>query len=125
MKCICIDDNPLALAALRNLIEQVDFLELKGEYTEALKALQIIQNGEIDLLFLDIEMPNITGLDLIDSLNNPPLIIMVTSKKEYAIDAFEKHVVDYLLKPVALPRFLSAVNFAHKIYQSRKLKQQS
>ena len=123
MKCISIDDNPVALTALHQLIEQVDFLELEGEYTEALKALKVIQKGKIDLVFLDIEMPNINGLELIDSLDDPPLIIMVSSKKEYAIDAFEKHVVDYLLKPVGLARFLSAVNFAQKIYESRKRKQ--
>lgn len=123
MNCISIDDNPLALEALRNLIAQVDFLNLKGQYTNAVKALESIQNTDIDLLFLDVEMPNITGLELIDSLEKVPLVIMITAKKEYAVDAFEKHVVDYLIKPVALPRFLSAVNFAKKIHESRKVKQ--
>ncbi|HFA49158.1 MAG TPA: response regulator transcription factor [Bacteroidetes bacterium] len=125
LNCISIDDNPAALAALRQLIEQVDFLHLKGEFTNAVEALGIIQNKDIDLLFLDVEMPGITGLELVDSLENPPLIIMVTGKKEYALDAFEKHVVDYLLKPVRLPRFLSSVNFARKIYESRMAKKES
>lgn len=123
MNCISIDDNPLALKALRNLIEQVGFLKLQGEYTDATKALEIIQCADINLMFLDVEMPNITGLELIDSLEKTPLIIMVTAKKEYAIDAFEKHVVDYLVKPVTFPRFLSAVNFAKKNYESSKIKQ--
>lgn len=122
MNCISIDDNPLALKALHHLIDQVDFLESIGQYTDALKALKIIQENEVDLLFLDVEMPNITGLELMDSLENPPLIILVTAKRDYAVDAFEKHVVDYLVKPVALPRFLSAVNFAKKVYESRNFK---
>lgn len=125
MNCISIDDNPVALEALRNLIEQVDFLQLKGQYTNALKALKNIQNSDIDLLFLDVEMPNISGLELIDSLENVPLVIMITSKKEYAVDAFEKHVVDYLVKPVTLPRFLSSVNFAKKIYENRKVRHET
>lgn len=125
MNCISIDDNPMALEALRHLIEQVDFLHLKGEYTDAMKALPVIQEGGIDLLFLDVEMPNITGLELIDSLQKTPLIIMVTAKQEYAVNAFEKHVVDYLLKPVTLPRFLSAVNFAKKIFESRKVESET
>jgi len=124
MKCITIDDNPVALAALQNLIEQVDFLELKGEYTNAVKALSALKKEDIDLLFLDVEMPDITGLELIDSLDNPPLIIMVTAKKQYAVDAFEKHVVDFLIKPVPLPRFLSAINFAQKIHGSRQAKKE-
>ncbi len=121
MNCISIDDNPLALAALRNLIEQVDFLSLKGEYTDAVKALNILQKEAIDLIFLDMEMPGITGLELIDALDNAPLIIMVTAKKEYAVDAFEKHVVDYLIKPVSLARFISAVHFAKKIHGNKEI----
>lgn len=124
MNCISIDDNQLALTALRQLIEQVDYLRIRGEYTDAIEALNVIQKGGIDLIFLDVEMPGINGLELIDSLENPPLIIMVTAKKEYAVDAFEKHAVDYLIKPVMLPRFLSAVNFAKKIHEGRQVKQE-
>ncbi|RME96266.1 MAG: DNA-binding response regulator [Bacteroidetes bacterium] len=120
MKCLSIDDNPMALEALSQLIQQVDFLEYKGGFTNALEALPLLEQGEVDLIFLDIEMPKISGLELIDTLAHPPLIIMVSAKQEYAINAFEKHVVDYLLKPVRLPRFLSAVNFAKKLYESRQ-----
>ena len=95
MNCISIDDNPVALAALKQLIEQIDYLQLKGTFTNAVEAIGFIEKQMVDLIFLDVEMPGINGLELIDSLENPPLIILVTAKKEYAIEAFEKHVVDF------------------------------
>jgi DNA-binding LytR/AlgR family response regulator len=122
MKCISVDDNPIALTALRQLIEQVDDLHLSGEFSDAVEAYNFLKKERTDLVFLDVEMPGINGLELIDSLDSTPLIIMVTAKKEYALDAFEKHVVDYLVKPVALPRFISAINFARKIHESRLAK---
>jgi len=115
----------MALTALRQLIEQVDFLELKAEFTDAVEAFNFLKKEPVDLLFLDIEMPGISGLEFIDNLDNPPLIILVSAKQEYALKAFEKHVVDYLLKPVGLSRFLSAVNFAKKIYESRLAKKKT
>jgi len=115
----------MALTALRQMIEQVDDLELIGEFTDAMEAFNFMQEEKVDLLFLDVEMPTISGLELIDNLKDPPLIIVVTAKKEYALEAFEKHVVDYLLKPVNMTRFLSAVNFARKIYESRQAKLES
>ena len=125
MNCISIDDNPVALEALRQLIEQIDFLRLKGAFTNAVEAIGFIEEQAVDLIFLDVEMPGINGLELIDSLENPPLIILVTAKKEYAVEAFEKHVVDYLVKPVTLPRFLSSVQFAKKILDSRSAKKEA
>jgi DNA-binding LytR/AlgR family response regulator len=125
MKCISVDDNPIALAALRQLIEQVNGLQLIGEFSDAMEAYTFLKKETADLIFLDVEMPGINGLELIDSLDKPPLIIMVTAKKEYAIEAFEKHVVDYLVKPVALPRFISSVNFAQKILETRQTKREA
>lgn len=124
MKCITVDDNPVALAALHQLIEQVNELQLEGEFSDAMKAYNFLKEETTDLVFLDVEMPGIDGLELIDSLENPPLIILVSAKKDYALEAFEKHVVDYLLKPVTLPRFISAVNFAQKIQESRQAKKE-
>lgn len=125
MNCISVDDNPLALAAIRQLIEELDYLDLVAEFTNAVKAIGFIQKNAVDLIFLDVEMPAINGLELIDSLEDPPLIILVTAKKDYAIEAFEKHVVDYLVKPVSLPRFLASVNFAKKIHDSRQAKKEA
>jgi len=125
MKCISIDDNAIALAALKQLIQQLDYLQLKGEFTNAVEAISFLEKESIDLIFLDVEMPEVTGLELIDSLENPPLVILVSAKKEYAVEAFEKHVVDYLVKPVSLPRFLASVSFAKKIFDSRIVKKEA
>lgn len=125
MDCITIDDNPLALASLKELIENIDFLHLKKEFTSTVEAMGYVSSANVDLLFLDIEMPEISGLELIEAMVQPPLIIVVSAKKDYAIEAFEKHVVDYLVKPISLTRFLSAVQFAKKIFDSRSLKKES
>ncbi len=125
MDCITIDDNLAALAAMKQLVERVDILHLNKEFDNAIDAVNYVSSTKVDLLFLDIEMPDINGLELIDGLENPPLIIVVSAKKDYALEAFEKHVVDYLVKPVSFSRFLSAVNFAQKIYESRWLKKES
>jgi DNA-binding LytR/AlgR family response regulator len=120
MTCITIDDNPLALASLRQLIAQTESLQLKGEFSDAMKAYNFLEKETVDLVFLDVEMPGINGLELVDALANPPLIIVVSAKADYALAAFEKHVVDYLVKPVTLTRFISAITFAQKIQQSRQ-----
>ena len=121
MKCIIVDDNKMARMALKQLVNQVQSLELIAEYSDATDALSSLNNMQVDLLLLDIEMPDMTGLDLTRKLvNKKPLIIFTTAKKDYAVEAFELNVVDYLVKPITLPRFRQAVEKADEALESNK-----
>lgn len=121
MKCIIVDDNKMARMALKQLVSQVPSLELVAECNDATEALDFLNSTEVDLLLLDIEMPDMTGLDLIRKLgNSKPLIIFTTAKKDYAVEAFELNVVDYLVKPIALPRFKLAIEKAQEAMDSNK-----
>lgn len=110
MKCMIVDDEELAIRVLKSYIDKVPFLELMATATSPMEAMETLRNAQIDLVFLDIEMPELTGLDLVRSLQDPPAFIFVTAYREYAADAFDLESVDYLLKPVSFPRFLRAVN---------------
>src|SRR5215204_1138961 len=113
MKCIIVDDNAIARMALKQLVSQVPYLELVAECENAEDALTSLNTTQVELALLDIEMPGMSGLDLIKKLGNTkPLIIFTTAKKDYAVEAFELSVVDYLIKPIALPRFRQAVEKA-------------
>lgn len=121
MKCIIVDDNKMARMALKQLVSQIPDLELVAECTDATEALSSLNNTQIDLLLLDIEMPDMSGLDLTRNLgNNRPLIIFTTAKKDYAVEAFELNVVDYLVKPLAFPRFKQAIEKAAEALESNK-----
>ncbi|HEU4473117.1 MAG TPA: LytTR family DNA-binding domain-containing protein [Flavisolibacter sp.] len=121
MKCIIVDDNKMARMALKQLVGQVPSLELLAECSDAAEALSSLNTTQIDLLLLDIEMPDMSGLDLIKKLgNNRPLIIFTTAKKDYAVEAFELNVVDYIIKPIALPRLKQAVEKAQEALESNK-----
>lgn len=121
MKCIIVDDNTMARMALKQLVGQVQSLELLAECSDATEALLAMNNTQVDLLLLDIEMPDMTGLDLIKKLgNNRPLIIFTTAKKDYAVEAFELNVVDYIVKPISLPRLKQAVEKAQEALESNK-----
>jgi len=121
MTCLIIDDNLIARATLSQLASQVKDLTVICEYCSAIEAYNHLQAESIDLLFLDIEMPEMTGLELTKSLrNNGTVVIFSTSKKEYAAEAFELNVADYLVKPVSPVRFLQAVNKAREIIASKK-----
>lgn len=109
-KCLVIEDEPLAAEILEDYIRQISFLELKGVSGNALDALDILQAGDVDVIFLDIHLPKLKGLDFIRTLKTPPQIIITTAFREYALDGYELNVVDYLLKPVSLSRFIGAVN---------------
>jgi DNA-binding LytR/AlgR family response regulator len=121
MKCLIVDDNKMARMAMKQLVGQVKDLELVEECEDAMQAYQIINKQPIDLIFLDIEMPGMTGLELTKNLGHKsPLIIFTTAKKDYAVEAFELNVVDYLIKPVSPARFLQAVDRAQETLASDK-----
>lgn len=117
MRCLIVDDNDMARLMLSQLVTQTGLLEVTGQCRDALEAHQQITRHFPDLVFLDIEMPGMTGIELLRSLPKKPLIIFTTSNKDYALEAFELNVVDYLLKPVTLPRLLQAIDKAREVIQ--------
>ncbi len=119
MTVLIVDDNEIARIAMRNMVHDVQFLELKGECDSATSAFNFLQNQKVDLILLDVEMPGMSGLDFIRALTHPPLFILVTSNKEYAVESYDLRVADYLVKPVNFARFLSAVQRAMEIFESR------
>jgi len=120
MNCIVVDDNKMARIALKLLIEQVDFLHFKQECSTPMEAFNYLQAGnDIDLVFLDVEMPGMSGIELVKNLEKRPIIILVTSKKDYAVEAFELNVADYIVKPVTLPRFTMAVSKAKELFDTK------
>ena len=115
MNCIIIDDEKMARVIIRTLCNQIKSLNLIEEFTNAIEAIKFLNENQVDLIFLDIHMPNFSGLDFIKTLKDPPKIIFTTSDPKFAIEAFEyDFIVDYLLKPVELPRFEKAVKKAEK-----------
>ncbi|EMR03349.1 LytR/AlgR family response regulator transcription factor [Cesiribacter andamanensis] len=119
MNAIAVDDEPMALEVIRAHAAKVPFLELKAQFTDAFKALEYLQKESIDLLFLDIKMPDISGLDFFNSLSKKPLLIFTTAYSEHAVTSFEMDAVDYLLKPFSLARFLKSCNKAYELYTYR------
>ena len=109
-RCIIIDDEPIAIRVIRKHLSVFTDFEVIAECSNALEAMPILQKENIDLLFCDIQMPQITGVDFIRSLSYPPKVIFTTAYRDYAIDAFEMNVVDYLLKPISFERFTKAIN---------------
>lgn len=107
---LIVEDEPLAAEILKDYIQQVPFLELKKVCGDALFAMEFMQKEKVDLVFLDIHLPKLKGLDFIKSLKTPPAIIITTAYQEYALQGYELNVVDYLLKPIEFSRFLTAVN---------------
>ena len=110
IKCLVIDDERLAREYLKNYIEKIPELELVGDFNSPLKATEIIKKGQIDLLFIDIQMPDITGVEFVRSLTHKPEVIFTTAYQEYALEGFNLSAVDYLLKPFSFDRFFQAVN---------------
>jgi len=126
MKCLIVDDEPLARFHLKELADQIDFLTVTGTCASALEADSMVKENEIDLIFLDINMPYLTGLEFLEQLENPPLCILTTAYSEYALEGFRLQVVDYLLKPIAFNRFYQAVNKAQQQFiVSEKLRKNS
>ncbi|MBI3509512.1 MAG: response regulator transcription factor [Bacteroidetes bacterium] len=116
MNCIIIDDDEIARLAVKHCVERTDFLTLAGTCASVPEALKIIREKKIDLIFLDVEMPEMTGIDFLRTFHEIPQIILITGKKEYAAEAFDYEVTDFLLKPIDYARFLKAANKAHVIH---------
>ncbi|MCX2452850.1 LytTR family DNA-binding domain-containing protein [Pedobacter sp. PLR] len=120
IRCLVVDNEPLNLEIMESFIGKVDYLKFEGKCENAFEAIDFLQKNEIDLLFSDIQMPKINGLEMVQSLANPPAIIFATAFGEYALDGFDIGIVDYLLKPISFSRFLKACNKAKlQIEQSR------
>jgi two-component system LytT family response regulator len=117
LKCIAVDDEPFALQLMQDYISKVPYLELIATCSDAFEATTILQQQEIDLVFIDIQMPGITGLQFIQSLTKKPLFILITAYEKFALEGYALNVVDYLLKPVELTRFMQACNKAQELYQ--------
>lgn len=113
-RCIIVDDEPLAIEVLQSYVEQLEQLELVDTFRNPVKAFEFLQKNQVDLVFMDIQMPRLTGLDIIKSLHHRPAFIITTAYREYALDGFELDAVDYLLKPIAFDRFLMAVRKTDK-----------
>ncbi|MDE3184338.1 MAG: response regulator transcription factor [Bacteroidota bacterium] len=120
IKCLIIDDEPIGREITENFAKHIHFLEVVAVCEDALEAMDILENTQIDLLLTDIQMPKINGLELVSSLPSPPIIIFITAHDKFAINSFELGVADYLLKPVAFDRFLKAINKAKLEIEIRK-----
>jgi DNA-binding LytR/AlgR family response regulator len=117
MKCLIVDDEPLARQLIESYIQRVEALSLVKSCSNAIEAFAIIQQRPVDLVFLDIQMPQITGIDLLRTLKQRPRVILTTAYREYAVDAYDLDVTDYLLKPILFERFLRSIS---KIYQLKQ-----
>jgi DNA-binding LytR/AlgR family response regulator len=120
IKCLIIDDEPLAQRVLERYIQDVSSLELVQKCNNALDAIDILKEQNIDLIFLDINMPKLTGLEFLRSLKNPPLVIITTAYAEFAIQGYDLDVVDYLMKPFGMERFTKAIQKAHDLFKPRE-----
>ena len=110
IRCLIIDDEPPAIELLQKYTSMIDQLEVVGTSHSAVKAFDILKDKQVDLMFLDIQMPVLNGIDFIKTLKNPPAIILTTAYREYAIESYDLDIIDYLLKPIAFDRFLKAVD---------------
>ena len=120
IKCLCVDDEPLALEIISDYINRIDYLEKVGECDDALKAIEFLNQEPVDLIFLDIQMPLLDGVKFIKTLKSPPHVIFTTAHRNYAAEGFELNAVDYLLKPIPFYRFIQAVEKARKLGSFRE-----
>ncbi len=124
IRCIVVDDEALARKYIKDYITKIPFLEYVGDFNSPLKAYDLLEQGKVDLMFLDIQMPDITGLDFLRSLNKKPFVILTTAYKEYALEGYELDISDYLLKPFSFDRFLKAVNKVNSQIQKQEKKEE-
>jgi len=116
LKCLIIDDEPIAREGIADYIAKLDFMEIAGECSTAIEAAMFLKNDAVDLMFLDIQMPHLSGLEFLESLDKKPLTILTTAYSEYALDGFRLQVVDYLLKPITFQRFFQAAIKARETF---------
>jgi DNA-binding LytR/AlgR family response regulator len=117
LRAIAIDDEPIALEVIKNLAAEVVFITIEERFTNSFRAMEYLQKNKVDLIFLDIKMPSVSGIDFLKSIPNPPMVIFTTAYSEHAVQSFELDAVDYLLKPFSLARFLKACNKAYELYE--------
>lgn len=125
LKAIAIDDEPIALEIIKSLSASVSFIHLTDVFTNGMLAIDYIQRNPVDLIFLDIKMPGLSGIDLLKSIPRPPMVIITTAYTDHAVTSFELDAVDYLLKPFSLSRFLKACNKAYELFNLRNNHQSS
>lgn len=118
-KCMIVDDEPLACELMRGHIEKLENFEIVADCHNAMKALSVLREKHVDLIFMDIQMPQITGIEFLKTLKHPPKVIFTTAYREYALEGFELDVVDYLLKPITFERFLKSVNKYYQMCQDQ------
>ncbi|MET0244056.1 MAG: LytTR family DNA-binding domain-containing protein [Flavitalea sp.] len=120
LRAIAIDDEPIALQIIKKFCDQVSFIELAGTFTNAFEAVEYIRNSRVDLLFLDIKMPDISGMEVLKMLSDPPMTIFTTAYSEHAVQSFELNAIDYLLKPFSFERFAKACGKVKELYDLRE-----
>ena len=108
-KCLIVDDEPLAIEVLKSHIDKIDSIEIAGTACDAFDAFDFLSKNQVDLMFLDIHMPEMKGTELIKTLKNPPHVILTTAYRQYAMEGFDLNVLDYLLKPISFERFMQAI----------------
>jgi DNA-binding LytR/AlgR family response regulator len=119
LKAIAIDDEPFALEVVKNLLDEIPFIQLVACFTKAIDAVSFLKDNDIQLIFLDIKMPGLSGIEFIRSLPKPPMVIFTTAYSEHAVQSFEMDAIDYLLKPFSFTRLLKACNKAYEFYQMK------
>lgn len=124
LQAIAIDDEPFALEVVKNLLEEIPFIQLAACFTKAIEAISFLQENDIQLIFLDIKMPGLSGIEFIRSLPKPPMVIFTTAYSEHAVQSFELDAIDYLLKPFSFSRLLKACNKAYEFHQMKANKKQ-
>lgn len=110
LKCLIIDDEPLAIGVIKNYLQQIDNFEISAMFDNAIDGLNFLKSNSVDVIFLDINMPVLNGINFIKSLENPPLIIITSAYQQFALETYELDVLDYLIKPIKFPRFMKALN---------------
>jgi two-component system LytT family response regulator len=125
LNCIAVDDEPLALQLLEDYISKLPYLKLVAQCSDAFEATKALQENAIDLMIIDIQMPGLSGLQFVKSLTHKPIVIFLTAYKQYAVEAYDLDVTDYLVKPVALDRFMKACNKAKELYDLRASKKEA
>lgn len=110
LKCVIVDDEPLSIEVLEGYLKKIPNIEVIARFNDAISTMSTLSECDVDILFLDIEMPKISGIDFLRTISNPPMVVITSANKNYAIDGYELNVVDYLLKPITLDRVVRAVN---------------